>query len=1269
MLHRTREGTLDPLWERLTARAKGSPPDRTAAILLARLAMHLQRWDEAREALRLAMRLPPGPDAGILWVAARLARATEDVEAERDALEKLLRASPPPGRAREARERLLQLAVQRGDLQTARELHRALRQGAQGDPGVEGLLAEALLRAGRMQEAERAFDAAWRRLQGAPAARRRLLLAHARHLLEAGRAERAAVLLRERMPPRGISRATRLERLELLVEAHRSADRLDELIAALERLPPDAPERTRLGALYEEVGDLERAEAAWRQALRRAPHSTEPMERLAALLGRLGRTEEQLALLKRLLRSNPGEPRRLLTYLDALRRAKGTEAAERTALQWARTHGRRDPRFLLVLAERLERWGAVSSARILMERAARRLPNDPDAWSALGSQRMAEGDVAGALRAWSHVRQGGGQRLDRLVRYARLLEEHGLSKRAEAAWREVLRADPEHLEALQALAELLERAPGATPRLGVTTARQREASSLWRRLLEHPRATAGLRRLARRRLVGLLRVTGTLAAAQSRWKRAVEAPSPDPRAARLLIESLLASQPPALSEARGILQRLVDARPHDADLLRELVRLQEAEGREREAIASLRRLAELAPAEAARHLLRAAEHARHLYMDEVALQLVREAARKAPDDASVWRKLGELYLDRQQVDRAAEALHRALALDARLHQVALQLVRIETTRRRPRRAAVLLGNLLRESPDDQLLLTAGEMATSLANADAEAADIVERAMLARLREEPSRTTLRLALLQTLSAHLQRLDRLGVGGEQDHRLDRLAKRMVSPLLAALHAEDPTGRVLAVELLGRLAPSAAVLPLLAFAAETAPPPSLRREALRVAVRAAVPKHAPAFVRFAEGIGEATLAATALSAVARDCPAAALVRMAPLRQDRRTAAAAHIVDAACGGAEAVAAARRALSEPRRLSSIVSPIAMLVLALHGEARDAPLLADIGLHASPRLAAAAQTAAACLLGRLPPEGPSSWRTQLLESAARRLFAPSATLRDAAERLWVVALSPPSIAREAGCRVPPFDAWLLRQPTGEIPRLAIQWLVRRLPAAPPEGTPLPLDVLSRSLQAALATETPSRLLALRWLLDWTKGREVPAVPVGTPPSPTLLHELSPMLLRLASRGHERVRASSLRLLASNPRELPVGLLLDALQKGPAALRRAAIEVLADAPISDERLGRALAEVSIQEERWNIRRLAVLALGSWGAPRALDILDRVLREDPFQLVRIAACDALGRRHDDPRASALLHRSAQQDPSPSVRARCSALLTHPPHHGME
>ncbi len=1262
-LHRERDGDLRKLETRLRSAATASPPDRVAAILLARLLAQQERWEEARRALARAARLPPGRDAGLLLLEAAAARATGDQGAERSVLEEALRTNPPAVRANEVRRRLLRLAVDRRDLDAARDLHRALRRGAQGDPGIEGLLAATLLEAGREREADEAFEEAWKRLQGAMAARRRLLLAYARQLVAHNRPQRAIGLLRERMPPKGLSASMRLERLDVLVAAHRRADRVEALTRELAGLPPGAPERSRLGELYEEIGALEEAERTWQQALRRHPRSVELLDRLAALLGRLGRAKERLALLERGLRLRPTERRRLLVYLDALQRTEGTEAAERAAMTWSHRRARRDPALLVALAERLARWGATSSARTLVERAARLAPTDVDTWSVLGSQRMADGDLEGALQAWRRVREGPGERIERLVRYARLLSEHGLAKRAEAAWREVLQLRPDHLDALRALAEHLEGSKHGPRGRRLSLGSREEAARLWQRILEHPQAPTGLRRVARRRLVELLRDTGRLDAAQARWRRAIEAAEPNLEAGRLLVEALLARQPPAVREARSVLETLVRRHPEDPGLLRALARMQEAEGTMRDAIETLRRLAELEPARAARHLLRAAEHARHVYLDALALRLTQEATRRAPDDAGTWRRLGELYLARQQPDRAAAALRRALVLDGRLHRVAMQLARIEMVRHRPRRAATLLGGVLRESPDDDLLRTAGEIASHLANVDASAADIVERAMLARLREDPSRSTLRLALLRTLSTHLEGLERRE-GPERRTRPEGLARRMLSPLLAALHAEDPTGRLLALDLLARLAPPEAIGPLLAFAADPTPRRPLRLEAVRTAVRAAHPEHAVRFVRFAQQSEDAGLAAVALAAVARTCSVPALDRLARMRSEVRRPPhlpfAAWVVHAACGNDASLAAAHTALARPP--FGHAPHLALLTLALHAPAEDSHAMARAALHSAPDLAAVAQLGAACLVRRHPNIRGTPPGERLLQASARRLFAPSPRLREAARRLWA-ALTDRAPAEPDACTGVPFADWLLNQPVRRIPQLAARLLSERLPPAPRVPASLPLAPLEDALRAAIEASSSSRRHALRWLLDWTAGRGAPPVPPGRPLPTRLLHDITPTLRRAAEKGPPEDRDAALRLLARLPNREAEEPLLAALREGPSRLRRSVLESLVGQTVSDERLGRVLADTALQDEHWVVRRLSVLALASWPDPRAVRTLARVLQEEPFRIVRAAACDALGRHTRSPAVVRALHHAAARDPAPTVRRRCRAILTDP------
>lgn len=231
-----------------------------------------------------------------------------------------------------------------------------------------------------------------------------------------------------------------------IVDAERKRKRLAPAIARLEQR---WAERTRgfyewdvLGDLYVEVADDERALAAYRKAVAKAPTEVETQRKLIKLLDKLdpvkalaqheaaaklapGDANLQIELAKRY---RPTDPERALATLDRLTKRMAKSIGVRVAL-----------------AELYGQWDETARQTLEYEAIANLEPTDPEHAILLGNARWRAGEHAKAIEAWKRL-----ARIDTAVTHLRLgeiLSLHALFADAAIAFSSSLALDPTNPEA------------------------------------------------------------------------------------------------------------------------------------------------------------------------------------------------------------------------------------------------------------------------------------------------------------------------------------------------------------------------------------------------------------------------------------------------------------------------------------------------------------------------------------------------------------------------------------------------------------------------------------------------------------------------------------------------------------------------------------------------------------------------------------------------------------------------------------------------------
>jgi predicted Zn-dependent protease len=368
----------------------------------ATLAPGLGASADGRRLLALfAPRVAAGDSPGVARLVAALgglsrARSTGDpaalAEAARDCLDAFPDEPVPLAHAAEALR-------DAGDRSAALALADRVTRLAPGHAPGWLLLGTLALEAGDRIEAERA---ALRARTADPDDPRAPEL-QARVLRADGRPSQAARLLesvRDRFPEEPRLTAQLAGALLEALESDRAAELLER---ETDRYPFDPTAWFNLARTREAAGRLAGAEAALRRALEAAPCFPEATEALALLLDRLGRSDQARDLLERLVTDLPDSPfgwrglgdLQLSRNLGEAARAYARVVELRPDLPIAGT--------LYIAALTESRAGRRGEALTLFERAVRTDPRRHEAWCGLGAALAADGNLAGAERAFSEA--------------------------------------------------------------------------------------------------------------------------------------------------------------------------------------------------------------------------------------------------------------------------------------------------------------------------------------------------------------------------------------------------------------------------------------------------------------------------------------------------------------------------------------------------------------------------------------------------------------------------------------------------------------------------------------------------------------------------------------------------------------------------------------------------------------------------------------------------------------------------------------------------
>ncbi len=348
----------------------------------------------------------------------------------------------------------------RGDVSLALTEAQTAATASPEEPRAAFALALANLRRGERARAERLFEQVESSRETPPALRERSEVYHVDVLLDAGRGH-AALSLAEtlgRRSPRSADAQNRLGLARFAVgdvegaaEAYRAASEID---------PSDPSPVINLAQVSRARGDLPGARALLERALGVDRENGEAWLAYGVVLGDLG-AEHFHAARAAILRAGQKMPDRPEPWVAQgeldLRESHWTDAAEsfRQALQRSAEHVGARTNLGVALARAGDREGASRAFQEVTQRA----PQTGEAWNGLGAMRLALNDAEGAVGPLQQAMvllprdpnpaMNLGLALERLQRW----------DDAVRAFRETLRREPAHQQAMRHMATLQPRNP------------------------------------------------------------------------------------------------------------------------------------------------------------------------------------------------------------------------------------------------------------------------------------------------------------------------------------------------------------------------------------------------------------------------------------------------------------------------------------------------------------------------------------------------------------------------------------------------------------------------------------------------------------------------------------------------------------------------------------------------------------------------------------------------------------------------------------------
>jgi tetratricopeptide (TPR) repeat protein len=803
--------TIDLLKDEYGKLLDKNADDVAALIVMGRL-QHTT-GDDAR-ALELFQRAVArkDDDAQSWLLIGELEKAASRPKDARAAYDKALAHAPQKDMKKKALRALADLALTTGDNDGANAY---FQQFLELDPRNAQLWIErgdAMLAAGKRDIALDSYTAAEKLLGADPAKRVEVVARRGQTLEGMGQDDEAVVEYRRaiKLAPKGYY--LEVELTGRIIDIYRRKQSLPALLAQYEKEWPEAArghfEWDTLGKLYEETGAQDKAIAALKRAVARAPWELETQRRLIQLLENSGRDDEALVAYEAVVRAAPGEARFQLDLAERYWR-RGQDKKALDTLVRLEVRFPQDAGVLSAIADMYTRWGKEDLAIAEYERLAKLEPDDPGHLVTLGEQYWAKGDKPRAITTWKRLTVTG--KPSGYAKLGEVMAEHNQPGEARVSFDKAVALDPKNPELYKARAAFLE-----------TQKQYPEALADWEKVLElvGSKVTDRLaRRDARRHYVTVITKISGARELSKRQEWDARARTGDLEAGYLLVDYY--ARRPQHDQPLLALQDLHKRIPDDQDLTLDLVKAYKDQRKFEQAVATLKELLKIAPSREREIYSMISGIMTEERKDDEAEEWMKKALAKSPNDPTAYEHLAENYVAMQRFGDAIAAYEKTVQLDPHNSKAEFALAQLYVQGGQPMKAAELLRKVLRTSSDEETIGHAGRQAIDLEEMTNTLGEL-EKVLSPLSFMMAHKPIYRRVLVELYLRYVPRLVERAKHGSDDIRqgaraeLARIGGHGLQPLLEALRDEKETSQQrVAVAVLGHLGNKGAAAPLVHMA----------------------------------------------------------------------------------------------------------------------------------------------------------------------------------------------------------------------------------------------------------------------------------------------------------------------------------------------------------------------------------------------------------------------------------------------------------------------
>lgn len=812
--------TVDLLKDEYQKILDKKPDDWSALVVMGRL-MHAT-GDDARARDLWAKAVGGKDDDAQTWIMiGELDKAASKNADARSDYDKALAHATSKDMKKKALRSLADLALATGDTDGANAY---FKQFLDLDPKNAQLWIErgdAMLAAGKRDVALESYSAAEKLLGSDPAKRVEVVARRGQALEGMGKDDEAVVEYRRaiKLAPKGYY--LEVELTGRIIDIYRRKQALSQLLAVYEKEWPEGSrghfEWDTLGKLYEETGAQDKAIAALKKAVAKAPWELETQRRLITLLENSGRDDEALAQYEAVVRAAPGEARFQLELGERYWR-RGQEKKALETLTRLESRFPQDAGVLGAIADLYSRWGKDDLAIAEYERLAKLEPDDPSHIVTLGEQWWQKGEQKKAQEIWARLKNG------KAVGWAKLAEveaEHGNTTPAKAAYEKAIELDAKNPDFHKGYASVLEQ-----------MREWKNALAEWQKVLDliGSKATDRLaRKDAHRHFVAVLtRGGGTLPQGSTeidyRHKWEAGFAKGDIESGYFLVEYY--ARKPQQGQPQNTLEKLVKLVPDDTDLAMDLVKTYRTNRKYDEAVALLLDIAKKQPSRERDVYQQISEIKTEARQDDEAIEWAQKALAKSPSDPTAYERLGERYAQMQRFADAIGAYEKTVQLDPRNAKASFALAELYVQTNQPMKATELYRNVLRTSNNDDEIARAAHLAIDLEELTGTLGEL-EKVLSPLSFMMSHKPVYRRVLVDLYLRYVPQLDNhLRHGTDEVKKaaraeLDRIGAHGLRPLLEALRDEKEVAQQrIAVQVLGNLGNKGAAAPLVHMARQEPP-----------------------------------------------------------------------------------------------------------------------------------------------------------------------------------------------------------------------------------------------------------------------------------------------------------------------------------------------------------------------------------------------------------------------------------------------------------------